>query len=169
MVEKWKKILLILLGLWVLGQYAVAQVERSSTEEDDGEPAFSAGREVSGGGLFEGSGTKESEEILLRDPFWPVGFVPPTVKEAASPGAQESEGSGPVDFHGLTPEEQALIKSRMSVGGILKQNSGCIAIINNQLLKEGDPLRIRAGNRDYEFLITALTTERVLLEAKKDR
>jgi hypothetical protein len=70
-----------------------------------------------------------------------------------------------VDFSGLSPEERELIKSQMRVGGILSQPSGCIAIINDQLLKEGDTLQIEAGGRNFEFVLKTLTTERVLLES----
>ena len=106
----------------------------------------------------------------VRDPFWPVGYRPlidvPLLAPAGPVPVTEEEHGGPVDFSGLTREEQAIVKAQMVVGGILQQHGGvCIAIINQQLVKEGEGLALTSANKTYHFRVKKLTPERIVLES----
>ncbi len=159
---------LFVLGLFALNPYAFGQVE------DDAQiniPSESVNQAENSEGVNgnENSPVEIEETSTLRDPFWPVGYEPVPEEEAVEEDESEAdEGEvdlGPVDFSGLTAEEQAIIKSQLNVGGILKQNETCMAIINNQLLKQGETLELTAGGRSYSFNVKALTPDRILLES----
>jgi hypothetical protein len=110
-------------------------------------------------------------EQRLRDPFSPVGYTPPPATTGGSGtigvSTTEAASRGPVDFHGLTTEEQAIIMQHLDVDGFLKQNDIYIAIINNQVLSPGDNLNITARGREYRFLVKKITPDNVVLHAAK--
>jgi hypothetical protein len=109
---------------------------------------------------------------IERDPFWPIGYRP---KPAASKGG--SDGDEPtlegtsgadqeaLDLGRLSEEEQQVIKSHVTVGGILAQQSFCLAILNGRVVKEGDDIDVATPRRSYAFRIARLTRERIILES----
>ena len=159
---------LFVLGLFALNLYAFGQVEDGPQGSIQGESVIQAEIEEGVGNIENGT-TGIVEGKVPRDPFWPVGYVPAPKEEAAeeveSVADQGEVDLGPVDYSGLTAEEQAVIKSQLNVGGILKQNEVCMAIINNQLLKQGETLELTSGSRHYSFSVKSLTPDRILLES----
>ena len=150
----------IVLGLFAQVPYGVSQIENAMNGGDVGISAFDQ-EETQG----------EADDFVQaasqgRDPFWPVGYVPePEVLVEDPSEAEIDETGGHVDFSGLTKAEQQVIKSKMVVGGILQQGDVCLAIINNQLLKQGDGLSLKSDSKVYEFTVIRLTTEKILLES----
>ena len=151
----------IMLGLLAANLYAFGQVENAvgiglttdnavQTQAVSGEPAEPPG------------------ETTTRDPFWPIEYVPVVVEdERADLPAQEGEGDpqGHVDYSRLSPEEQAVIKSQMAVGGILQQGDICLAIINKQLVKQGETLTFSGAEKTYDFVVRDLTPDKIVLES----
>lgn len=158
-------LLAFFLGLLIHSTYAPGQAE--SVEVATGPDRMPGGSEWE---HRRNSGGDEVEVHLdsrpPRDPFWPTDYKP---KPPAVPGPaaemEERSSSGPVDFHGLTPEEQAAVMEQLSVGGFLRQNDIYIAIINNQLLSPGDELRIEAIGKKYRFLVKKITPVNVVLHS----
>ena len=150
----------IVLGLLAQLPYATAQIENAANGGIVGTSAFDQG-ETQG----------EADDFIQairheRDPFWPVGYVPEPQEVAEDPSEDEiDETGGHVDFSGLSKAEQQVIKSKMVVGGILQQGNVCLAIINNQLLKQGDGLSLQSDSKLYEFTVKRLTPEKILLES----
>jgi hypothetical protein len=97
----------------------------------------------------------------VRDPFWPVGYRP------ASEAPQEEPETSVLDLSRLSPEEQAIIKSHLKVGGILQQGNERIAIINTDVVKEGDTVALRVSGQTYRFLIRSLEPRNIVLEPIK--
>jgi hypothetical protein len=96
-----------------------------------------------------------------RDPFWPVGY------EASSPSSSSGaakEEQPLLDLSRLSPEEQAVIKSNMKVGGILEQGASRVAYINNDVVREGDKVSINVHGQSYKFLIRSLQPQNIVLE-----
>lgn len=148
----------IVLGLGTLNLYSYGQVEHPVNPYPPEEKATS-------------DSLPDSVQNVdkIRDPFWPVGYEPPVPSEApsaesAAPSETETVDTQPVDFAGLSPEDQLAIKKRMTVGGILQQNQTMIAIINNQLIREGETLELEDGVRTYKFRVKKLTMDRIRLE-----
>jgi hypothetical protein len=155
----------ISLGVLAANLYAKGQVENAplvsppSMAVEDVEEAAAPGEQ------------ELQEDVKVRDPFWPVGYVPPVVKvqrQSSTSGELVDETKGHVDFSGLTKEEQAVIKSRMVVGGILKQGSTCLAIINQQLVNEGEELSLKSEDKTYRFGVKKLTPDKILLESMQE-
>ena len=170
MDKKTKNPLIIFLGICGLTQYSAAQLENSTVERT----SVAVEEEVLSRVAIDDvtAGLAEADSNPPRDPFWPVGYWPepsqPVVVGDENAVEPEVIDGAPVDFVALSLEEQELIKSNMRIGGILSQPSGCIAIINEQLLKERDTLQLEANGRKYEFLLKTLTTKRVILESLSD-
>ncbi len=170
MDKKTKYFLMIFLGICGFTQYSTAEVEGSTIER----MSVAVEEEILSRDAIDdaAAGSAEADSNPPRDPFWPVGYWPepsqPVVVGDENAVEPEVIDGAPVDFVALSLEEQQLIKSKMRIGGILSQPSGCIAIINEQLLKERDTLQLEANGRKYEFLLKTLTPKRVLLESLSD-
>ena len=98
-----------------------------------------------------------------RDPFWPVGYEPSGRSNSSSGGA-EPQGQPLLDLSRLSPEEQAIIKSNMRVGGILEQGASRVAYINNDVVREGDKVSMHVRGQEYRFLIRSLQPQNIVLE-----
>lgn len=170
MDKKTKYFLMIFLGICGFTQYYTVEVEGSTIER----MSVAVEEEILSRDAIDdaAAGSAEADSNPPRDPFWPVGYWPEPSQTVVvgDENAVEPEviDGAPVDFVALSLEEQQLIKSKMRIGGILSQPSGCIAIINEQLLKERDTLQLEANGRKYEFLLKTLTPKRVLLESLSD-
>ena len=150
----------IVLGLFLQLPYGTAQVENATNGGPSGISAFDQG------GIQGEADKLVGETSPGRDPFWPVGYIPESVVLASDiSDAEIDETGGHVDFSGLSQAERQIIQSKMVVGGILQQGSVCLAIINNQLLKQGDGLSLQSDSKVYEFMVKRLTPEKILLES----
>jgi len=101
-----------------------------------------------------------------RDPFWPVGYVPEGHQEEAE---QPKEGQELLDLSRLSAEEQAIIKSHLRVGGILEQGRNRVAIINSDIVSQGDVMKLRVRGGVYRFLIRSLDPENIVLEPIREK
>jgi hypothetical protein len=158
---------LIVLGLLGATHYSFGQVE--SPMADPGVSELPQEEGVSSGS----SEVIDAGEEAYRDPFWPVGYEPSEDDSGASSSkagsAADSENQDALDLAGLTPEEQRVIKERMRVGGILQQGQGIWVILNNQLVKEGEEVKLDTDRKTYEFLVKQLTADRIVLESLQNQ
>ena len=102
-----------------------------------------------------------TEATAYRDPFWPVGYEQKAVAKKTS---GEEPKQALFDLSRLSPEEQAIIKSHTRVGGILEQGGRRVAIINSDVVREGETLSIRVQGQTYRFLIQSLQPRNIVLE-----
>ena len=165
------KTCMIMLVVSGLSSYVYCQDTARTDSQDVGGVSPSAGNLGSPSGE---AGEKQHE--ALRDPFWPVGYTPST---AASPaggfvgqetlGDTDPESHEELDLTGLSDEEQAIIRAHVKVGGILVQKNECIAIINSQLVRQGDDLTVLTDRRLYKFMIRSLTPDRIVLDSVNEQ
>ena len=167
MARKTEDFLMIFLGVLMIGQYTNVQAE------DYEGPLSVAEEEVLGKNAMADVEAESADAVSepLRDPFWPVGYRPDggsVDRETTSSGdlsGDFEEAEAALGFSGFTAAGRDLLKTRIKIAGILRQPGGCVSIINDQLLKEGDTLFIEAEGRKYQFLLKMLTPQRVLLES----
>ena len=159
------KTLIILLVVSAWAPYVYCQGSVVDQGREPGTLTASAGARGSESGK-----AGEKTTGMLRDPFWPVSFSQVSYRDGSQPAISEiavedAGGHDELDMSGLAEEEQAIIKSRVRVGGILVQKDECIAIINSQLVKQGDDLSVLTSKRMYQFKIRNLTPDRIVLES----
>lgn len=101
----------------------------------------------------------EAQEIeKIRDPFWPVGYVPPTwvapaVQPSTEPSAEQAaEIRQPVEMNVGWDEALALVR----VEGVSSKGDLKLIIINGHVKKIGETLSVRHGESRYTWLIEAL-------------
>lgn len=165
----------IFLGLGAAAPYSLGQGENSPDQPAPDAAAVAVAEEVTPVEIAEADAAGEDAvEEVFRDPFWPVGHVPSAPRggggaaAAADGSSGGSEGQGALDLAGLSPEEQQVIKQRMRVGGVLQQAGQIWAILNNQLVEQGETVKIDSGRKVYVFLVKELTSERIVLESQQD-
>ena len=100
----------------------------------------------------EGSGVEQGG--VLRDPFWPIGFIP---EGAVIDGARASKNE-PV---GGTPQWADAMK-QLHLSGIMKTGQeGYVAIVNGQAVSEGDTISVLFSGRNYTWTIRAISPKNV--------
>lgn len=160
-------IVLVVLGL---SPYVYCQDTARGGSEGVGVLSSSAGNLGSSSG---DAGEEQSKST--RDPFWPVGYTPSQPGSGAASqtsvgqGTADADSQSELDMSGLSLEEQAIIKSHVRVGGILVQRNECLAIINSQLVRQGDDLSVLTSLKVYTFMIRSLTPDSIVLESVNEQ
>lgn len=168
----------IFLGLLARVPYSLAIEERGNRQQAAQGADLSLAKESSPTvDLDRANAVKGGVAFVGRDPFWPVGYEPPPPERGTGlqgGGAQAAaagdgrEDQSALDLAGLSPEEQRVIRERLRLGGVLQQAGEIWAILNNQLVKQGETVTIDSGRKHYLFLVKKLTPDRIVLESKQD-
>lgn len=175
MADRIKNFAFIFLGLIALVPYSLGIDESVTIQGGNGDAHLVKTEEGSPTGNIEiakAAGTVARFEG--RDPFWPVGYMPPAKQDgdtAAGKSAtahQDQSDQSALDLSGLSEEEQRVIRERMRLGGVLQQAGEIWAIINNQLVKQGETITVDTSRKNYLFLVKHLTPDRIVLESKMD-
>ena len=87
-----------------------------------------------------------------RDPFWPVGYVPPPEKNLET-GATQPE----------PPQWDEAIKM-LIINGIMKSGVGYLAVINGQITSENDTVSAAFKGRTYNWRIVKISQKGVQFE-----
>ena len=98
----------------------------------------------------------------MRDPFWPVGYVPPTGKKGADPTITTSKPA--VVVAPLEPPQWDRAIKTLTIKGIMKSGAGYIAMINGQLMCENDTISYVYQGRTYRWRIAKISEKGVQFE-----
>ena len=91
---------------------------------------------------------------VLRDPFWPVGFIPKGVAVDGARAQKSDEIAG-------TPQWAEAIK-QLSLSGIMNTGQGTyVAIVNGQAVSEGDTISVFFSGRNYTWTVRTITPKNV--------
>ena len=91
---------------------------------------------------------------VLRDPFWPVGFIPKGVAIDGARAQKNDETFG-------TPQWAEAMK-QLSLSGIMNTGQGTyVAIVNGQAVSEGDTISVFFSGRNYTWTVRAITPKNV--------
>jgi hypothetical protein len=104
--------------------------------------------------------------MVERDPFWPIGYVPQSTVQTNSvaPVVTNTVVAMPTRIEELTPERMKALKSRINVGGIMKQGAKHYVLVNNQMVTVGDTIQIPFEGTAYRFIVRSLNDQDVTLE-----
>lgn len=107
---------------------------------------------------MDAAGIPAQLEDTLRDPFWPMGYVPPKAQQIADVGPAVPNA----------PEEPQLpdrkweqAQKALSIKGIIKSGPTYLANINNQILGANDRVSIYFDSQKYVWKITSITAKSV--------
>jgi len=112
----------------------------------------------------------ETDQPPRRNPFWPVGYLPPSPKAQEKP---KEESPSKLDLglpEGLfTEAEKAHFQQRLTPSGIMAQGQKKFAIIQGDLLGEGDITRVKLADATYKFRLKKIESKSVLLRYEAER
>ena len=102
------------------------------------------------------AGLPAQPEDTLRDPFWPIGYVPPKALADGGPSATDAPPEPELPNRKWEQAQKAL-----SIKGIIKSGGTYLANINNQILGANDKVSIFFDSQKYVWKITSITAKSV--------
>jgi hypothetical protein len=97
-----------------------------------------------------------------RDPFWPVGYVPPSERKVEAPRTKAEGPAAVVEV--LEPPQWDLALKTLTIKGVMKSGAGYMAVINGQVTSEGDTISAIFKKRTYSWRIAKIGKEGVRFE-----
>jgi len=95
-----------------------------------------------------------------RDPFWPVGYVPPVREVFIPEGAIVSE-----EKKSLTELERAALKKELIPVGVISGKGGRFARLSNgDLVQAGDIIKRKIGTKTFIFKVRSFTSKSLNVE-----
>jgi hypothetical protein len=94
-------------------------------------------------------------EVTSRNPFWPIGWIPPTAQVTGT-SAEHDAGGGtdiPVTAFSLT--------------SITLDGGTRFAIINGRVVEEGQQFGLQLGTHTYQITVRSIQDGRVVLERRR--
>ena len=89
---------------------------------------------------------------VKRDPFWPVGYVPEKLQNAASVERTSEQVKTSTNDNWNEAMQQVVINGVSSRG-----DSESFAVINNQVMKINDSVSIKYRNATYTWAVESIT------------
>ena len=119
---------------------AVPQAPAATDNAAKTEAVYSS-EESSGGGI-------------LRDPFWPVGYIPEGAVVEGTRATKDEPTSG-------IPQWADAMK-QLHLSGIMKTGQeGYVAMVNGQAVSEGDTISVFFSGRNYTWKVRAISPKNV--------
>jgi hypothetical protein len=143
--------------MWI-GLLAAFLAAGSRAQDENGDAATTPANEVE---------IDMSEPEEPRDPFWPVSYSPVVEQPVVATNAVATNTVGPAvssRFKDLPKEKQDAIRGKIQIGGVLKQGAQYVALINKQMVGQGDKIAVQADGNTYFFVVRKLTEQDVSLE-----
>ena len=103
----------------------------------------------------------EPEKTFRRDPFWPVGYVPPT------PGRPSTHDKKPAERDATEKEWDDAVNS-LVYQGALSSAGAVYAIINGKMCQAGEVLTVKRGAKSFRFRIKSLASGKAQLERLRE-
>lgn len=102
------------------------------------------------------AGIPAQPEDQMRDPFWPIGYVPPKALADVGPSAPDAPPEPELPNRKWEQAQKAL-----SIKGIIKSGATYLANINNQILGANDKVSIYFDSQKYVWKITSISAKSV--------
>jgi hypothetical protein len=99
----------------------------------------------------------------VRDPFWPVGYVP-RGKQPVAPKPTASRELSDQEMQELIRREQDSISKMMVENGRIVRGNKVYVIIRGLLVTEGDVLEVDVDGVFYKLVIKSLSENNIRLE-----
>jgi hypothetical protein len=89
-----------------------------------------------------------------RDPFWPVGYVPPPEKKTDNSELMKTASASE------SPQWDTAIKT-LIIKGIMKSDVGYVAVINEQVASENDTISTVFNSHTYSWRVAKISEKGV--------
>jgi hypothetical protein len=101
-----------------------------------------------------------------RDPFWPVGYVPPSERKVVNQKTTTGTTAGPAGVVApkLEPPQWDLALKTLAIKGVMKSGAGYMAVINGQVTSENETISTVFNDRTYSWRIAKIGKEGVRFE-----
>lgn len=113
----------------------------------------------------------QEQEAGVRDPFWPLGYVPGQNRAAAPEAGKPAPEPEPevvvlsdAELRELAREEARNIQASLQTQGIAVMGGRIYGYIQGRWVTEGDSFTVNVLGREYRLLITRLTADEIDLE-----
>lgn len=94
---------------------------------------------------------------LLRDPFWPIGWTPPSAGEAAeASGPVEQRPKGPVRWDEAARQLEVTALTQLPTGGYVAVLKGL------GVFEKGDTISVNYGGLTYRWEVQSITSEGIV-------
>lgn len=98
-----------------------------------------------------------------RDPFWPIGYVPPS-KPGGSVGPAKTNGAELVK-EPLSPG--ASLSGMLKIGGVIRSGGKFYATINGFTVQTGEVVTVVAEGEVYKFVVETIDFKTVQIKPLK--
>ena len=93
-------------------------------------------------------------EVTSRNPFWPIGWLPPTAQVTGTSAEHDAGGTDiPVTAFTLT--------------SVTFDGGTRFAIINGRIMEEGQQFGLQMGTHTYQITLKSIQDGRVVLERRR--
>jgi hypothetical protein len=99
-------------------------------------------------------------EPQLRDPFWPVGFVPSSGRPVITGQLAPEKGKEPA---GQTGDASGMLR----IGGVVKKGGIFFATINGSTVKTGEVVAVVSDGEVYKFVVETIDFKKVQVKPLK--
>ena len=108
---------------------------------------------------------------MQRDPFWPVGYVPPKPVPATSTEASvAASGTRPAESEPAKPAEWKQARAQLSLRGIssggrdrLTGKNRFVAVLGGRLVEEGDMVAVTYEGQVYRWKVQSISAKDISL------
>lgn len=132
-----------------------------SSSASSGAPPRQAGTSEVAAASFSSS----ADGLRLRDPFWPIGFFPPSMPGGASDLAK-SVGSGEGKE---TTNPASNLSGMLRIGGVIRKGNKFYATINGFTVQTGEVVSVISGGEIYKFIVEGIDFNKVQFKPVKSR
>ncbi len=118
-------------------------------------------------------GDDTTEELLHRDPFWPVGYVPRskrvTKKKNVDFDKQKKETEQPkISLRESGPALEKLFQDQLNIDGFVQGTEGLLVFIGGKVVGLGDQLTVKNGEKVYRLEICFLSKDSIRFKLLKN-
>jgi len=92
-----------------------------------------------------------------RDPFWPIGYVPPS-KPGGSVGPAKTNAT---EFVKETPSQGSGLSGMLKIGGVIRKSGKFYATINGFTVQTGEVVTAVVNDEVYKFVVEKIDFKKV--------
>ena len=112
------------------------------------------------------SGNDSAHELLHRDPFWPVGYIPRSERVSEKENAVSDKTKEETEQPRISLRESGqaldkLLQAQLNIDGFVHGTEGLLVFINGKVVGLGDQLTVKIKNTVYTLEICFLSKDSI--------